>query len=160
MHALSHIFTNNNKDHTMRILERLGMKDCFDGIICFETQNKSCKSRPWDKVATPQIFDITRHLARSGGKVDMLPKTPVQCKPNFQAMKTALDMFSVDPSKAVYISMAVFTALKFGLQWTGVLGSLSSLPSERVNCPAISKIPRMAALSHGCGMRCLFTCAG
>ncbi|GAB4860127.1 hypothetical protein Ancab_011605 [Ancistrocladus abbreviatus] len=38
------ILTNSDKGHTSKVLERLGLDDCFDGIICFETLNPTHES--------------------------------------------------------------------------------------------------------------------
>lgn len=35
------IFTNSDKVHATKTLSRLGLEDCFEGIICFETLNPS-----------------------------------------------------------------------------------------------------------------------
>ena len=48
----------------------------------------------------PEIFDIAGHFARSG-TADELPKTPVLCKPNVDAMEEALRIANVNPHKAV-----------------------------------------------------------
>uniref|UniRef100_A0A7N0UW82 Uncharacterized protein n=1 Tax=Kalanchoe fedtschenkoi TaxID=63787 RepID=A0A7N0UW82_KALFE len=33
------IFTNADKDHVGKVLTKLGLEDCFEGVICFETLN-------------------------------------------------------------------------------------------------------------------------
>lgn len=33
------IFSNGNEAHVAKVLSRLGLEDCFDDIICFETLN-------------------------------------------------------------------------------------------------------------------------
>ncbi|XP_024313174.1 uncharacterized protein LOC100841294 [Brachypodium distachyon] len=33
------IFTNSDKVHAEEVLGRLGLEDCFEGVICFETLN-------------------------------------------------------------------------------------------------------------------------
>jgi putative hydrolase of the HAD superfamily len=91
------IFTNGDMVHAVRALERLGLEDCFEGIICFETLNPPC---PPQGDQEPAIFDIAGHFARSG-TADELPKTPVLCKPNVDAMEEALRIANVNPHKAV-----------------------------------------------------------
>ncbi|GAB2272793.1 hypothetical protein Dimus_007612 [Dionaea muscipula] len=39
------IFTNSDKAHVARVLNRLGLDDCFEGVICFETLNPSQNSQ-------------------------------------------------------------------------------------------------------------------
>ncbi|KAG8074432.1 hypothetical protein GUJ93_ZPchr0006g46376 [Zizania palustris] len=97
-----HIFTNGDKDHAVRSLKRLGLEDCFEGIICFETLNPPCPSPPSD--GEGRIFDIAGHFARPGSTAAELPRTPVLCKPNVDAMEEALRIANVNPHKAVSTS--------------------------------------------------------
>lgn len=93
----SQIFTNGDMVHAVRALKRLGLEDCFEGIICFETLNPPC---PPQGDQEPVIFDIAGHFAQSG-TADELPKTPILCKPNTDAMEEALRIANVNPHKAV-----------------------------------------------------------
>ncbi|XP_006649838.1 uncharacterized protein LOC102711513 [Oryza brachyantha] len=98
------IFTNGDKDHAVRALKRLGLEDCFEGIICFETLNQPCPSAPCDGEAN--AFDIAGHFSRSGA-ADELPRTPVLCKPNVDAMEEALRIANVNPHKAIFFDDSV-----------------------------------------------------
>ncbi|KAG8096581.1 hypothetical protein GUJ93_ZPchr0013g37907 [Zizania palustris] len=99
------IFTNGDKDHAVRALERLGLEDCFEGIICFETLNPPCPSPPSvDREAN--IFDIAGHFVRSAAATE-LPRTPVLCKPNVDAMEEALRIANVNPHKAIFFDDSV-----------------------------------------------------
>ncbi|XP_022852626.1 phosphate metabolism protein 8 [Olea europaea var. sylvestris] len=69
------IFTNSDKIHAMKTLDRLGIKDCFEQIICFETMN-------------PNLSKST---------------TPVVLKPSMEAMKTAIDVAGVDPRRTLFL---------------------------------------------------------
>jgi putative hydrolase of the HAD superfamily len=102
------IFTNGDMIHAVRALKRLGLEDCFEGIICFETLNPPCLLPSLDQ-ATPQVFDIAGHFAGSGG-VDELPRTPVLCKPNVGAMEAALRIANVNPYKAVCVLVVSVSA--------------------------------------------------
>ncbi|RCV45436.1 hypothetical protein SEVIR_9G457400v4 [Setaria viridis] len=97
------IFTNGDKVHALRALKRLGLEDCFEGIICFETLNPPCPPQGEQK---PEIFDIAGHFARSGTAGE-LPKTPVLCKPNVDAMEEALRIANVNPHKAIFFDDSV-----------------------------------------------------
>lgn len=62
----------------MKALDRLGIRDCFEKIICFETMNPNL----W-KSARPDEF-------------------PVLLKPSMEAMKIAIDVAEVvDPRRTV-----------------------------------------------------------
>jgi len=51
------IFTNSDKVHTTKTLSRLGLEDCFEGVICFETLNPS-----------QQIVDSSNSLKTTGNE--------------------------------------------------------------------------------------------
>ena len=97
------IFTNGDMVHAVRALKRLGLEDCFEGIICFETLNppgpSSCDQ-------APKIFDIAGHFSRSGSPDELL-RTPVLCKPNVDAMEAALRIANVNPHKAIFFDDSV-----------------------------------------------------
>ncbi|XP_074570033.1 uncharacterized protein C24B11.05-like [Curcuma longa] len=93
------VFTNADKVHALEVLKRLGLEDCFEGIICFETVNPPSSSTP----ATAGVFDIVGHFARAPGVAGVeLPKTPVLCKPSPEAMEKALRIANIDPHRTVF----------------------------------------------------------
>ena len=69
------IFTNGDKVHAAKVLNRMGLEDCFEGIICFETLNPPSQitdiNNDWDMVAVSSA----------------IPKTPVICKPSKVAIE-------------------------------------------------------------------------
>ncbi|KAG7027947.1 SPAC24B11.05, partial [Cucurbita argyrosperma subsp. argyrosperma] len=97
------IFTNADKIHSVEVLKRLGLEDCFEGIICFETLNPTNKnfvsadeddeleflgSNPTAPSGS-EIFDIIGHFLQPNPGVE-LPKTPIICKPSEAAIERAL----------------------------------------------------------------------
>ncbi|XP_073271739.1 uncharacterized protein [Primulina huaijiensis] len=113
------IFTNADKVHAIKALSRLGLEDCFEGIICFETLNPTHKNAASDDedeiefMGTNQysgaftnsprkIFDIIGHCSQTNTVVSSgLPKTPVVCKPSESAIERALKIANIDPSRTV-----------------------------------------------------------
>ena len=73
------IFTNSDHDHAMKVLNRLGVQDCFEQIICFETLNPNLS-----KSATPDEF-------------------PVLLKPSPEAFKIAVDVAELDPTRTLFL---------------------------------------------------------
>ncbi|CAN0856722.1 Uncharacterized protein C24B11.05 [Linum grandiflorum] len=73
------IFTNSDRNHAIAVLERLGLEDCFDQIICFETMN-------------PNLPNSTRP-----------DEFPVLLKPSMDAMKIALRAADVDPRRTLFL---------------------------------------------------------
>lgn len=73
------IFTNSDRIHATKALERLGIKDCFEQIICFETMNPNLS-----KSSRPDEF-------------------PVLLKPSMDAMHMAIDVAEVDPHRTLFL---------------------------------------------------------
>ncbi|KAK8693729.1 hypothetical protein V6N13_071299 [Hibiscus sabdariffa] len=78
------IFTNADKAHAQRVLKRLGLEDCFEGIICFETLN-------------PPLEPADRTDASS-----VCSKLPILCKPSLEAFKAAIRIADVDTTKTIF----------------------------------------------------------
>lgn len=93
------IFTNADKVHAARALSMLGLEDCFDGIICFETLNQTDGDSSSDESAIiePGIFN----------KLDELPETPILCKPSEIAIIRALEIANVNPKRAIFFDDSV-----------------------------------------------------
>ncbi|KAH9619876.1 hypothetical protein KSS87_020524 [Heliosperma pusillum] len=68
------IFTNSDKAHVVRALKKLGLEDCFEGVICFETLNPS--NNP-------------------------ISKSSVLCKPSVEAIEAAMKIANLDPKRTV-----------------------------------------------------------
>lgn len=115
------IFTNADKVHAAKALKKLGLEDCFEGIICFETLNpvhKNTVSDDEDDIkfigseltrVTPnknEIFDIVKHFSEPNpGSV--LPKTPIVCKPSEHAIEIALRIGNINPQRTLFFEDSV-----------------------------------------------------
>ncbi|CAA3002674.1 suppressor of disruption of TFIIS-like [Olea europaea subsp. europaea] len=120
------IFTNSDKVHAIEALKRLGLEDCFEGIICFETLNPTHKSTVSDDEddieflgstqlsrplsTSPKIFDIIGHFSQPNAESTGLPKTPIVCKPSESAIEKALKIANIDPHRTVRSSFWFFTS--------------------------------------------------
>ncbi|KAG2603563.1 uncharacterized protein LOC120709381 isoform X2 [Panicum virgatum] len=92
------VFTNGDRIHASRALKRLGIEDCFERVVCFETLNPtSPPPAPCDKL---EIFDIMKHMAHPEPGVE-LPKSPILCKPSREAMLLALEVASINPQTTI-----------------------------------------------------------
>ncbi|KAG8649332.1 uncharacterized protein LOC110620117 [Manihot esculenta] len=117
------IFTNADKIHALKVLAMLGLEDCFEGIICFETLNSTHKSTISDDeddidfvgssaaaAATtsngPEIFDIIGHFAEANPS-SALPKTPIVCKPSEIAIERALQIANINPQRTLFFEDSV-----------------------------------------------------
>ncbi|KAK7286791.1 hypothetical protein RJT34_22027 [Clitoria ternatea] len=119
------IFTNADKIHAVKALSRLGLEDCFEGIICFETLNpihkntvsddeddiefvgsRSTYSTTSNGTDTTQIFDIIGHFAQPNPSA-VLPKTPIVCKPSENAIELALKIANLNPQRTLFFDDSV-----------------------------------------------------
>lgn len=96
------IFTNSDERHAAEVLRRLGLEDCFERIICFETLNPSEKGKVAvsgdEENAPDEIFDIMEYQPSSGVT---LPPTPVVCKPFETAFEQSFKIAEIDPKRTV-----------------------------------------------------------
>ncbi|XP_076901732.1 uncharacterized protein C24B11.05-like [Bidens hawaiensis] len=74
------IFTNSDRTHATKALNLLGIADCFERIICFETMNPNLFN---SKSSSPEEF-------------------PVILKPSIDAFNIAIDVAEVDPSRTLF----------------------------------------------------------
>ncbi|KAI3447702.1 hypothetical protein Pfo_004367 [Paulownia fortunei] len=117
------IFTNADKVHTIEALNRLGLEDCFEGRICFETLNPTHKSAASDDEddieflgstqpsnatnGSPEIFDIIGHFSHPNAGSSGLPKTPIVCKPSESAIERALKIANIEPHRTLFFEDSV-----------------------------------------------------
>ncbi|PKI48696.1 uncharacterized protein C24B11.05-like [Punica granatum] len=108
------IFTNADKAHAARVLKRLGLEDCFDGIICFETLNDPKQGN--DSVNS-STGNIERNAASGNapGCDSALPVTPVVCKPFEQAFEEVFKIAKINPQKTLFFDDS-FRNLQTGKQ--------------------------------------------
>ncbi|XP_076884537.1 uncharacterized protein C24B11.05-like isoform X2 [Bidens hawaiensis] len=85
------IFTNANEAHVAEVLGRLGLEDCFDDVICFETLNTENQTTDTPKTNEPVG----------------LPTSPVVCKPSENAFQLAFKMGYIDPQKTLFFDDSI-----------------------------------------------------
>ncbi|XP_068668715.1 uncharacterized protein C24B11.05-like isoform X2 [Aristolochia californica] len=95
------IFTNGDKIHAAKVLGRLGLADCFEGIICFETLNPRQDPPPQEPLKT-DIFEIIDYFSKLNASSEDLPKTPILCKPSEAAIEEALKIANIDPKRTIF----------------------------------------------------------
>ncbi|KAL7115506.1 hypothetical protein ACP275_04G186900 [Erythranthe tilingii] len=97
------IFSNGNEAHVAKVLSRLGLEDCFDDVICFETLNP-----------TPKDKSENNELA----------KVLIVCKPFENAFEEAFKVTDINPKKTLFFDDSIRnlqTAKNMGLHtvWVG-----------------------------------------
>ncbi|OMO82294.1 HAD-superfamily hydrolase, subfamily IA, variant 3 [Corchorus olitorius] len=92
------IFTNADKAHARQVLKRLGLEDCFEGIICFETLNP-----PVEQADFMDALDDNHVLAEGDQELNSaIPKSPILCKPLLEAFEAAIRVANVNPKKTIF----------------------------------------------------------
>ncbi|XP_042459252.1 uncharacterized protein C24B11.05-like [Zingiber officinale] len=87
------IFTNADKVHTAKVISRLGLEDCFDGVICFETLNLTpTLNFPAEKITTMTDDDLKSWT--SEGRI--------LCKPSLEAFETAIRISNIDQKRTIF----------------------------------------------------------
>ncbi|KAK4749746.1 hypothetical protein SAY87_027195 [Trapa incisa] len=105
------IFTNADKDHAARVLSRLGLEDCFEGVICFETLNSPLEPAEEftdhdDEKTFLQGDELENSCDDDNGNDNdsFSPKSRIRilCKPSVEAFEAAIRIANVDPSKTIF----------------------------------------------------------
>ncbi|XP_059430305.1 uncharacterized protein C24B11.05 [Corylus avellana] len=115
------IFTNADKAHAARVLSKLGLEDCFEGIICFETLNSNNKegnvvpteeddaelgdTRP-STISSTEAFDIDEYMSQPKASL-VLPKTPVVCKPFEDAYEEVFKIANINPQRTLFFDDSI-----------------------------------------------------
>ncbi|KAK6119968.1 hypothetical protein DH2020_046295 [Rehmannia glutinosa] len=100
------IFTNADEAHVGQVLSRMGLEDCFQGVICFETLNPRQENfklingegeKCINEVEKQPREDIETKKNEYSGL-----KTQILCKPSVEAMEAAIRIANVDPKKTIF----------------------------------------------------------
>ncbi|XVF80371.1 hypothetical protein PTKIN_Ptkin15bG0064400 [Pterospermum kingtungense] len=95
------IFTNADKVHARQVLKRLGLEDCFEGIICFETLNPPLE--PADFMDALDDIQVVAGDNKQPNKADTTDaKSPILCKPSLESFEAAIQIANVDPKKTIF----------------------------------------------------------
>uniref|UniRef100_A0A5B7BVU5 Pyridoxal phosphatase n=1 Tax=Davidia involucrata TaxID=16924 RepID=A0A5B7BVU5_DAVIN len=129
------IFTNADKAHAAQVLDGLGLEDCFEGVICFETLN----DQPVDCVDGDGNGNGTDHSAvpAADGNTSsdeshkkFSSKSPILCKPSVEAIEAAIRIANVDPKKTIFFDDSarnIASGKAAGLH-TVIVGSTTVVP--------------------------------
>ncbi|KAK7397041.1 hypothetical protein VNO78_18208 [Psophocarpus tetragonolobus] len=93
------VFTNADQAHVHQVLNRMGLEDCFDGIICFETLN------PPNYTSVPTDNHVGSSFSKDCNKVEsgrFQSKTQILCKPSVEAIEAAIQIANIDPRKTLF----------------------------------------------------------
>ncbi|KAF3970251.1 hypothetical protein CMV_006035 [Castanea mollissima] len=126
------VFTNSDEAHAARVLSRLGLEDCFERIICFETLNPTNKENvPVEEddteLGVPRSSTIsgTNEYMSEPNDSSVLPRTPVICKPFEESFEEVFKIANINPQRTVFFDDSIRnlqTAKHLGLH-TVMVGS-------------------------------------
>ncbi|KAK1434858.1 hypothetical protein QVD17_00612 [Tagetes erecta] len=108
------IFSNANEAHVAEVVGRLGLEDCFDDVICFESLNPKT-----------QTSTDTHPESHNGSIGSSSRKSPIVCKPFENAFQQAFKMANINPHKTLFFDdniRNIQTAKDMGLS-TVLVGS-------------------------------------
>ncbi|KAL6841923.1 hypothetical protein ACP4OV_028435 [Aristida adscensionis] len=136
------IFTNSDKAHAARVLEKLGLEDCFEGIICFETLNPSTEG---DANAQKNADDSDTDGGSRAGSDDASaapPRRGILCKPSLESMEAVIEIAKLDPKRTVFFddSARNIAAGKAAGLHTVIVGSSALVPGADVALESIHNI--------------------
>ncbi|KAE9593260.1 hypothetical protein Lal_00028872 [Lupinus albus] len=119
------VFTNADDGHAARVLHRLGLEDCFEKIISFDTLNSSNNVNPSDDkdgTESRPNFDFYEYICHPDSDM-VLPKTPVVCKPFEDAFEKVFKIADIDPQRTLFFDDSIrnlLTAKHLGLHTVAV----------------------------------------
>ncbi|XP_059626590.1 uncharacterized protein LOC132269422 [Cornus florida] len=108
------VFSNADKAHVAKVLGRLGLEDCFEGVICFETLNTTTNemitSDDADSIGlslsgTETFKPITNSCEPND--VSVLPKSPIICKPFEDAFEQAFKIAEINPKRTLFFDDSI-----------------------------------------------------
>ncbi|CAI9297964.1 unnamed protein product [Lactuca saligna] len=92
------IFSNANEAHVAEVLRRLGLEDCFEDVICFESLNPKNQDSP--KSSVTGYDDVSKRAV-------VLPESPIICKPFENAFQQAFKMAKITPHKTLFFDDSI-----------------------------------------------------
>ncbi|KAL1827543.1 hypothetical protein DCAR_0206697 [Daucus carota subsp. sativus] len=98
------IFSNANDAHVATVLKILGIEDCFERIVCFESLNPTHNSNISDGQESEELKvpDVSSGMDSDTSADSPLPKSPVICKPFENAFEEAFKIADINPKKTLF----------------------------------------------------------
>ncbi|XP_017982208.1 PREDICTED: uncharacterized protein LOC108663187 [Theobroma cacao] len=103
------IFSNGDDVHVAKVLRKLGLEDCFERVISFETLNPINGSSTSDgedslklRALSAKILDATNLPCQSA-----LPESPIICKPFENAFEQAFKIANINPQKTLFFDDSI-----------------------------------------------------
>lgn len=120
------IFTNADKAHAARVLSKMCLEDCFEGVICFETLNN---------------HSLEESQSVNDGRMNPAT-TRIICKPSLESFQAAAIIANIDPNKTIFFDDSdrnIATAKAAGFH-TVIVGRSSLVPGADHGLSSIHNI--------------------
>lgn len=101
------IFSNADKAHVDKALRKLGLDECFDEIVCFETLNATTNEKIDECQYNTIEVSHDHHSNNNADDESELPKTPIICKPFKKAFELAFKKANINPKRTVRINQTL-----------------------------------------------------
>ncbi|RRT36212.1 hypothetical protein B296_00024032, partial [Ensete ventricosum] len=91
------------------VLSRLGLDDCFEGVICFETlnplpkQNGSADGHGNFGDTDGESDSSTDTASCVGGRKSNSKGRRILCKPSLEAVEAAIKIANIDPKRTIFL---------------------------------------------------------
>lgn len=100
------IFTNADKAHAAKVLSKLGLEDCFEGVICFETLNPSNDNHGDSDNLSMTETGVENSDSEDSSEYETDESVSggcshIVCKPSPEAFLAAIRLAKVNPKKTV-----------------------------------------------------------
>lgn len=109
------IFTNADQAHVDEVLSRMGLEDCFEGIICFETLNPPDESSNGEDEfykCLPENNTFSSEEEYNSFFSDdnisgTIRRSQILCKPSLEAIEAAIQIANIDPNKTLFFDDSI-----------------------------------------------------
>ncbi|GMI97121.1 hypothetical protein like AT5G59480 [Hibiscus trionum] len=99
------IFSNGDKVHVAKVLRKLGLEDCFERVISFETLNPTNGTNGSDDEDSSELRESRAEILDASQSV--LPETPIICKPFKNAFEQAFNIANINPQKTLFFDDSI-----------------------------------------------------
>ncbi|XP_057966236.1 uncharacterized protein LOC131156517 [Malania oleifera] len=100
------ILTNADKAHAAEVVKRLGLEDCFEAVICFETLNPPLIQDVLECNNNKDKDDNDDHYIYDdedkNNDFTNPNKAHIVCKPSLEAFEAAIRIANIDPNKTIF----------------------------------------------------------
>ncbi|KAK8683470.1 hypothetical protein V6N13_039530 [Hibiscus sabdariffa] len=103
------IFSNGDKVHVAKVLRKLGLEDCFERVISFETINPTDRTSASDDEDSFKLRESSAEIldANTCPSQSVLPETPIICKPFKNAFEQAFKIANINPQKTLFFDDSI-----------------------------------------------------